>query len=164
MSENYLMLDGKRVDLTEEQIEKLGLKVEKDIFERVKYNENYYFIDSCGDVVSSKENAVYADFGRYASGNYCKDIKLMQQRAWHETLDRLLWRFSMQNDGDKIDWSKCNPKKYHIFYNNAFKTFDIDFNNTDKANVVYFYSEKIAKRAIDEIVIPFMKEHPYFVW
>ena len=29
---------------------------------------------------------------------------------------------------------------------------------------VYFSSEKGAKRAIKEVVEPFMKEHPEFVW
>ena len=40
MNENYIMLNGKRVDLTEEQLEKLGLKVEKkDCFKFERYKD-----------------------------------------------------------------------------------------------------------------------------
>ena len=162
MSENYIMLNGKRVDLTEEQIEKLGLKVEKDVFEKQNYNEKYYWITSDGQVVEAKD--VPPSDMRYNVANYCTDEALMQQRALHETLSRLLWRFSMQNDGDKIDWNTENDCKFFICYNHYKKQYDTDFNNIYNHLCTYFYSEEIAKRAIDEIVLPFMKEHPEFVW
>ena len=29
---------------------------------------------------------------------------------------------------------------------------------------IYFYSKSIAQKAIEEIIRPFMKEHPDFIW
>ena len=37
-------------------------------------------------------------------------------------------------------------------------------NQYKEGTTVYFYSREIAGKAIDEIIKPFMKEHPEFVW
>ena len=169
MIENYIMLNGKRVDLTEEQLEKLGLKVEKkDCFER-KYNQMYYFTGDYGTVKAECDSkASEIDSLRHSVANYCTDKALIEQRALHETLSRLLWRFSMQNDGDRIDWDNGSCK-YFITYDYRHKEFKVDyyqsqFGCTLKNANEYFYSAAITKRAIDEIVLPFIKEHPEFVW
>ena len=164
MSDNYIMLNGKRVDLTEEQLEKLGLKVEKkdDCFKKGK---EYYFISNTGSVIKEPDTNYWADIDRYKVANYCTDKALMQQRALHETLDRLLWRFSMQNDWDKIDWSNTDQVKYYICFRERDRECDICNNLSCKnEGTTYFHTEKTAQRAIDEIVLPFMKEHPEFVW
>ena len=168
MSENYIMLNGKRVDLTDEQLEKLGLKVETNCFER-KHNQIYYFISSYGTVKAEYDsNGSEIDSLRHSVANHCADVKLMQQRALHETLSRLLWRFSMQNDGDKINWDNSS-RKYFISYDYRKKDFHVDYYQTPygctlKSAMQYFYSVEATQRAINEIVIPFMKEHPEFVW
>ena len=166
MSENYIMLNGKRVDLTEEQIEKLGLKVKTNCFERVKEGEIYYRIyEGVGIEFVENHNGIL-DNERYNAANYCTDKELMQQRALHETLSRLLWRFSMQNDGDKINWNSADRKYFFITYDYRHEEFRIDylFGDSLKSFTQYFYSVDIAKRAIKEIIIPFMEEHPEFVW
>lgn len=166
MSENYIMLNGKRVDLTDEQLEKLGLKVEKeDCFKRVKFLDSYCAMDMSGRVVYAREDNAATDKSRHKIANYCTDKSLMEKRALHETLSRLLWRFSMQNDGDKIDWSDRCQEKYHITYdyvNKKFKIFSCQTMCTE--GVIWFISSKTAQRAIDEIILTFMKEHPEFVW
>lgn len=164
MNENYIMLNGKRVDLTEEQIEKLGLKVEKkeDCFKRAN---KYYFISNAGNVLCENDFEHWMGIDRYEIANYCTDKTLMEQRALHETLSRLLWRFSMQNDGDKIDWKDRISDKYFIYFDHESDYFDIDtcciFQYTE---CPYFHNKEIAQRAIDEIILPFMEEHPEFVW
>ena len=167
MSENYIMLNGKRVDLTDDQIKKLGLNVDKNIFKRNDEKE-FFFITSTGLVLSSEETIADKEFPNlaYNVANYCTDKSLMEQRALHETLSRLLWRFSMQNDGDKINWNNSSYKCF-ITYDYRAEEFQVDYyahGCTLKANTQYFYSVDIAKRAINEIIIPFMKEHPEFVW
>ena len=168
MSENYIMLNGKRIDLTEEQIEKLGLKIDKDYFER-KHNQLFYFIGQYGTVKAEYDsNASEMDSLRHSVANYCTDKSLMEQRALHETLSRLLWRFSMQNNGDKINWDNSS-RKYFISYDYHKKEFHADYYQTPygctlKSAMQYFHSVEATQRAIEEIVIPFMKEHPEFVW
>lgn len=166
MNENYIMLNGKRVDLTEEQIEKLGLKHVNDPFYKRNETHEYYYINNQGTVsIDLSNSSITTDNMRYKVANYCTDKSIMQQRALHETLDRLLWRFSMQNDGDKLDWSSQSKCKYVVFYEYQDKIFKIDyFHSRQYQGMVYFCSANIAQRAIDEIILPFMKEHPEFVW
>jgi hypothetical protein len=164
MSENYIMLNGKRVDLTDEQIEKLGLKLEKDCFERVKPNvELYYYIGTNGEVLKDYDTEHIVDEKRYAIANYCTNKELMEQRALHETLSRLLWRFSIQHDGCKIDYTSSSAR-YYIYYNYEEGTFKISDCNYTKSHQLFYASYSIAHKAIDEIILPFMKEHPEFVW
>lgn len=163
MNENYIMLNGKRVDLTDEQIEKLGLKVEKKSCFNPEENDHVYYINIFGDIQYIeyiREGVNYLN--RVA--NCCTDKSLMQQRALHETLDRLLWRFSMENDGDKIDWEDESQYKYMPFYDRDDKKWQTCSLMYSIYYGVYFYTKEIAQRAIDEIILPFMKEHPDFVW
>ena len=166
MNENYIMFNGKRVDLTDEQIEKLGLKVEKkNPFKKVKSGNILYKIATDGTVINNMGAPhLSTDDACYNVANYCTDKSLLQQRAYHETLPRLLWRFSMQNDGDKIDWSDKEHCKCSIYYDHYRKLFNISCLFNDQSNEIYFYSKEIAQKAITEIVLPFMKEHPDFVW
>ena len=94
--ENYLMLNGKRIELTAEQIATLVGKKEKDPFERAEIGGKYFYIDNDGLVEEAEELYTGIDGARYKIGNYCTDKELMEQRAVHETLNRRLWRDSMQ--------------------------------------------------------------------
>lgn len=46
MKEIKLIVDGKEVQLTEEQIKALGFEVEKNPFERCRYKEKYFYVSS----------------------------------------------------------------------------------------------------------------------
>lgn len=158
--ENYIVINGKKAELTKEQLEKLGINVNNDPFER-RNDKPYYFVN-CDGCVYGDTNLEDFDYF-YNVANYCTDKNLMEQRAMHETLSRLLWRFSMQNGGDEIDWNDIE-RKYYIFFNNLNNKFDVGFNDNHKSFNTYFVSLDTAERAIDEIIKPFMKEHPDFVW
>lgn len=165
MNENYIMLNGKRIDLTEEQLEKLGIKVENKDFFNKKEGQSCYFVNGKGFVQYFVDENGADDNLLYKVGNYCTDKSIMQQRALHETLDRMLWRFSMQNDEDEINWSDDDESKYIVLYEHGQNIFRVDAWSTfHYQGAVYFHSEKAAQRAIDEIILPFMKEHPEFVW
>ena len=100
----------------------------------------------------------------YKAANYCTDQELILQRSLHERLSRLLWRFSMENQYDNIDWGK--DVIHYISMNINTKKFHIDSKNSTyvNENVCYFYTAEIAQRAIDEIIKPFMENNPKFVW
>lgn len=172
---NYICINGKKAELTEEQMKALGIELPKPSpFERVVNHTtndfySYYFITSMGTVNEAVdhgfENGNGNDDLRYRAGNYCTDEELLKQRALHETLNRLLWRYSMEHDGDKIDWSCRNTKKYFIYYNHANGSYGIDGNyDYNFVADVYFYRYEIAENAIKEIIEPFMKAHPEFKW
>ena len=162
--ENYIVINGKKAELTKEQLEKLGIEVNNDPFDKVKRNEFFYYISSSGQVHSQKEEYGTGSNRLFEVANYCTNENLMEQRAMHETLNRLLWRFSMQNGGDKIDWENYDQCKYSIFYNCKYDCFGVNLHFAGKYQDQYFISKDIAERAIDEIVQPFMKEHPDFEW
>lgn len=156
--ENYIVINGKKVELTKKQVRQLGIEVEKESpFERVQKGERFCYISYGGDVFTDFDVKSMSDDKAYAAANYCTDKDLMQQRAWLETLSRLLWRYSMEHDGDKM----CVGDHYVIC-----KTTD-DF-ITIHAGYGYlepsFINRQTAQNAIEEIVKPFMKEHPDFKW
>ena len=105
--ENYICINGKKAVLTEEQMVALGLKTPKaNPFAKHPSEMDVYFINSMGRIQKDWDsNGLH-----YAVANYCTDKAIMEQRALHETLNRLLWRYSMEHEGDKIDCTKGNFK------------------------------------------------------
>lgn len=164
---NYIVINGKKAELTKEQLEKLGIEVKNNPFERI-IGERFLYIDYDGEIKTTTDCGNYYDEEgnepAYEVANYCRDRKIMEQRALHETLNRLLWRFSMQNGGDEIDWKKIAQSKWRIYFDyfmDKFYTANVAFT---KDNCTYFISKEVANRAIEEIIKPFMEEHPEFVW
>lgn len=162
--DNYIVINGKKAKLTEEQLKALGIEIEKKtVFDRVEKGEVYYYIDSCGNTIIDFDDTHFFDGARYDIANYCTDEALMEQRTLHETLNRLLWRFSMEHDGKKIDWKDYSQRK-HCIRTNSYSECDICIDIFNHIGSVYFYTREIAEQAIEEIVKPFMKEHPEFKW
>ena len=160
--ENYMCINGKKAKLTEEQLKALGIELPKvNPFERA-YNKIYYVIHGDGEVCVEHDGKKPYDDGAFNVANYCTDKAIMEQRALHETLNRLLWRYSMEHDGDKINW-KNHSIKIKICHDNHNNTFGFDKNSfLNDFNSVYFFSTEIANNAIEEIIKPFMKAHPDF--
>ena len=167
--ENYIMLEGNKIPLTDEQVKMLKdskkpEKIEKSPFERVDSNSTYFYIDDCGIVEEENVNCYLEDQYRHKVANYCTDKSLMMQRALHETLNRLLWRFSMENGEGENLWNCCNTH-YEIYWSYDLASFNISCNVTVKSPTsIYFPTKEIANKAIDEIVIPFMEANPDFVY
>ena len=166
--DNYICIDGVKVLLNDSQISELRAILEKrktkknSLFERQSYGDEYYFINSIGEVVSSCDFTYDYDLTRYNNANYCTDEELLRQRALEEILARRLWRYSMEHGGDKIDWSdgQC---KYAIYYDIEDGLFYTTCNTTCQTiNTTYFVDRETALNAIKEVVEPFMKEYPDF--
>lgn len=133
-----------------------------NLFER-KYDKEYFFIQYDGTVDYDYEENARSDDGCFTVANYCTDRALMQQRAYHEILNRLLWRYSMEHDGDKIDWNNHYINKFYIRYEHDNNAVSIGFNSCyQNYGIVYFNTKEIAKNAIEEIIKPFMEAHPDF--
>ena len=164
---NYICIDGKKAELTEEQLKALGIEIKEDNIFELNYNKTFYFINSCGQIVPNTPTIIFNDSKEslHEVANYYTDKELLQQRAYEETLNRLLWRYSMEHDGDKINWNADLRSIYCIRYDHKLKRYDwataTDFFSTFGAP--YFYSKEVAKNAIKEIVEPFMRDHPDFI-
>lgn len=166
---NYLMVGDVKIplsDISESQFRAIVATLEREQKEKVATvntsftrafpNSHYYSINFNGKICENIDRGDDLDNALYEVGNYCTNKKLMEQRALHEILNRLLWRFSEENGGEgkKTHWYIWLDSKFHVDWTCSKKY----------QGIIYFSSGEIAKRALDEIVIPFMREHPEFVW
>ena len=156
--ENYIVINGQKAELTYEQLKALGL-VEPSPFEREK-DARYWVINSIGQVELDEDMETNCDDIRHSIANYCTDREMMQQQAYRETLNRLLWRYSMEHKGDVGVYSPC---RWNISYDYTKSKFEVGYSPCCKLiGTVYFATEEIAENAITEIIEPFMAEHPDF--
>lgn len=149
------------VEVSEETIARLTEK--KSPFARVS-DKIYYSIFTDGGLVISKDRGNMSDGRLYQAANYCTDRDLIQQQAYRETLNRLLWRWQYEHD-EPVDWRNSLCKWVigcDYDHNNELEVDYVSANFKD-LNVFFTTIEK-AYQAIEEVVKPFMEEHPDFVW
>lgn len=154
---NYVMIDGKKFTLNAKQSKEILRSVQNanlgSSFLRVKENKDYFCIDAEGAVITVTEGYGH-DSKRFAVANYCTNSKLMEQRALHESLSRLLWRFSESNGG---------RGPYSIGKDHAGGNLHVVGSSYDYLDAT-FVSTEVAQRAIDEVANPFIKANPNFRW
>jgi hypothetical protein len=160
--ENYIVINGNKAELTPEQLKALGIVTEKPNPLKRNVGKSYYYISHIGSVEKDNDIGMTSDGRAFDVANYCTDRGLMQQRVYHEILNRLLWRYSMENGGDKLDWNCGIQRKYYVIYENRWETSWTY--NLRSPGMIYFISKQVAENAIKEIINPFMEEHPDFKW
>jgi hypothetical protein len=163
MNNNYAVINGKRIELTEEQVKTLGVEIRKNPFERVDRGENYFYINKYGDVDYYEHDEDFEDDLLSQTANYFNDEFFANQVALHQLLYRKLLKFSYDNDCEDKEWNGTNDHWLIVYYplNDDFVISNVQ---CVKDYTVYFSTEKGASRAINEVIRPFMKEHPEFVW
>ena len=172
MSDNYAVINGRRVELTDEQVNMLGVEVEKkrrNPFERVDNDNEYYYIKNDGKVSNYCEVRDSVDNELYDNINYFNDEQFANQVALHQLLYRKLLKFAYDNGcEDTAEWNGYN---YHFYIRCEYddgvdkSVWEVAATVMNRSvNEVYFSKESVARRAIHEVVEPFMKEHPEFVW
>lgn len=166
MNENYIVINGKKAELTEEQLTALGIEKERENpFKRTSnLCGEYFYTDAFGSVgVGSEE---YSDVWKqlWNVGNYFNDKRFAYQVALHQLLYRKLLKFAYDNGcEDTAEWDGSNLH-WVIRYSDNRKEVDSYYQTGSKGNDVYFSTEEGTERAIKEVVEPFVKEHPDFVW
>lgn len=159
MDDNYAVINGKKIKLTGEQIEALGVETRKRLFDRVDDSEPYYFINCYGGI----EAGSCQDDVLFDNVNYFNDMYFANQVALHQLLYRKLLKFAYENDCEDREWG-TKYEHWRIYYDTDSDTFGIDVNDAFKYQGVYFSTREDAERAIEEVIEPFIKEHPEFVW
>lgn len=167
MSENYIVINGKKAELTEEQLKALGIEVEKKrnnpFNNKFKFKEKYYFTNIVDGVSSTFFDDKF-DENFITAANSFNDKDFANQVYLHELLNRKLLKYAYENDAVN-DWSNLNNEKYFITKNISNDRVFVTFNNTLKhSGVVYFNNDEVAKQAIEDVILPFMVKHPEFVW
>ena len=166
MDEIKLTINGKEVQLTDEQLWALGFKpdnTKRSPFARVQQGENYFiagsrYADLAVEVDDETDNMFFKDANYFADENFANQVALRQ------LLYRKLLKFAYDNGyEDKAKWNSTN-RHWRIWYDHCNNVFDVGWSDIFQSSDVYFSTEEGAGRAIREVVIPFMKEHPDFVW
>lgn len=167
MNENYIVINGKKIELTEEQLKQFVIepkKKRKNPFERVAKGNVYYKITGYGNVDDFREDDDSTDQALYDGVNYFNDDSVAQQVALHQLLYRKLLKFSYDNGcEDTAKWD-CENRHWCIRYDHCDKVFCVTWFDTFHYSGVYFSTMESAERAIEEVLKPFMKKHPEFVW
>lgn len=164
MNDNYLVLNGKRVELTEKQLKTLGIELRKNPFARSLKHHDYYCINASSMIDSVLELGDVTDENRYSAANYFNNKDFANQVALHQLLYRKLLKFAYDNEcEDTAEWNDNNTH-WTIRHDYSLNRFTSYVQTGCKAPDVYFSSEAATRRAIKEVVEPFVKEHPDFVW
>ncbi len=168
MKEIKLTIDGEEVPLIDKQLKALGIEVEtkrKNPFEKVVRFEDYYFVEKNNEVHAYMETDSLVDNQIYTSANYFNDKAFAEQVALHQLLYRKLLKFAYDNEcADNQIWDSNGIEHWHIGYDFGECVFYADWDSSVKYNDVYFSTKEGAERAIKEVVKPFVKEYPDFVW
>lgn len=163
MSDNYAVINGRRIKLTDEQAKTLGTK-RKNPFDRVSGDDKYYYAIVSGDVLRRIDINDKTDKRLYNATNYFNDRQFAEQTALHQLLDHKLLKYAYNNGfEDTAKWDGTNWH-WHILYDHHDNVFNATPNIIFQSSGVHFSSKEGAERAIKEVVEPFMEEHPEFVW
>ena len=163
MSDDYAVINGKRIKLTDEQVKTLGIE-RKNPFDRVDGDDRHYYAIVGSDVLRRVDINDRTDRGLYNAINYFNDKTFAKQVSLHQLLYRKLLKFAYDNGfEDTAEWDGENAH-WVIRYNENRNEFCSYYQDGYKARDVYFSSKEGAERSIKEVVEPFMKEHPEFVW
>ena len=164
MNDNYAVINGKKIELTGEQIKALGLEERKNPFKRVANGNVYYRVTEYGNIDEFIECSDLTDSNLYSNVNYFNDDSVAQQVALHQLLYRKLLKYAYDNEcEDTAEWDG-ESAHWAIRYDDLRNEFCPYYQDDYKTRDVHFSSEDAAERAIHEVVKPFMKEHPEFVW
>ena len=90
----------------------------------------------------------------------CKDKSIVDARQKRHHLNDLLEKFAYENNANVTDemWENEYKDKYVILYDYWLKNYQPRATVIKNIGTIYFTTKKIAQRAIDEIVLPFMEE------
>lgn len=150
-NENYIVINGKKAELTEEQLKQLGIEVGKNKRWRAERGKNYWRISSENKVVYDMEADVEQDYYCYDTHNYFKTEEEAKEYAEVLEIKRQLMKFADEHN-DKIDWKDINQFGYVIYWNPCLNDIKICKNGFKTApEIIYFSSVDIAQKAIDTI-------------
>ena len=166
-NENYIVINGKKVEFTEEQLKAIGIEVElkrNNPFGKIADNGYYYIANT--DVIYFTQNIdSIVDEDMYNNANYFNDKDFANQVMLHQKLYRKLLKYAWDNEAEDCVWNEDGESPhYYIYFDIKKDHFDVGANHYCRSQNIYFSSEKVAKQAIEDVVEPFMKEYPEFVW
>ena len=94
------------VEISQKELNKLQTtKKKKTGYERVVVDDEYYYVDSKGDVRWQPDDGVYFDGGCYDTANYYSSETVAQNNARADQLMRQLRRFAVEHREKELDYN-----------------------------------------------------------
>lgn len=161
MKKVKLTVDGKEVPLTDDQLRMLGLPPSRNNpFGRVESGQEYYCLTEGYGVLACNESSKNLADKNYEIVNYFNDKNFAEQVYFRQLLQRKLLRFAWDNGYEATN----EPNQYYVSYFPKTKSYVVLMDCGLCAPCVHFSSYGATERAIKEVIEPFVKEHPNFVW
>ena len=171
--ENYIVINGKKTELTEEQLKQLGIETEKKrnnpFNSKIECVDNFYYIRDDGMI--NKE--IYIESCDEEDEEYMKkyinivnsfsDKAFANQVYLHELLNRKLLKYAYDNEAEDCEWDTLKMH-YYVYFDVSDNMFKISVSDSIKYQNIYFSDAVVAKQAIEDVIKPFIKEHSEFVW
>ena len=161
MSENYIVINGKRAELTEEQLQQLGIKVSNNKRWRGNLHEKYYRVNTFNQVSSLRDVDSDDDTWLYDSHNYFKTREDANKYARVLETEMLLRKYADEHNED-MPWDGI-CYHYFLYFNNDAIYIGF-FTSSKEARKIYFSSREIAKAAIEEIGKERIEEYLTYEW
>ena len=114
-------------------------------------HDEYFCIGHCGDIRPYSDDFLGYDRTLYKTANYFSTKEKAEEINFKQTLFRKLQRFSDENGGSEIDYSRgsCQPK-WFIEYDKDEQLFFVHcYYDVRVFGTVYFFSEEVAYKAIE---------------
>lgn len=170
--DNYIVINDKKTELTEEQLKALGIEVKKkrnNPFNSEPEPIPVYSIEATRvkrkGIVSNPPSLSTAT-RLIQSANSFNDKDFANQVYLHELLNRKLLKYAWDNECEDNKWNEdVNSVHYYIYFDTISKYFGVHENYSHKsASTVYFSAADVARKAIEDVIKPFMEEHKDFEW
>ena len=165
--DNYIVINGKKAELTEEQLKALGIEIKKkrnNPFNSELKDGDIYYYNTYSGITDKHYMEDARDHINMSHANSFNDRGFANQVYLHELLNRKLLKYAWDNEWeDKQKWNGA-IKHYYIVRNELNKNLEVTFSYHKALNTVYFPSICTAKKAIEEVIKPFMEKHKDFVW
>lgn len=158
MSENYIVINGKRAELTKEQIEQLGIGIDENKRWRAKINERYWYVNSYNITDVGWDKYCTCDNFRYYSHNYFQTQKEAETYARVLETEMLLKKYADDHNGEFGD---C--RFYLIWFKTANELIELTYYNC-RPRTIFFSSREIAQNAIKEIGKTRIIEYLTYEW
>lgn len=168
MSENYIVINGKRAELTKEQLERLGIKEEGNGRWRAENKGHYWSViigvyygygTDCNIENSTPTNNIH-----YYTRNYFQTKEEAQKYADVLNTEMELMRYADEHNGE-LDWDNIYQRKYSLGYQvDVGKERTVTSDLVRDARIVYFSSEELARQAIEVIGKDKVIEYLTYEW
>lgn len=161
MSENYIVINGKRAELTKEQMKQLRIEVKENKRWRANDRYEYWFVEDSGHLRGTVEANCYCDDFRYYSHNYFRTEEEAEIYARVLETEMLLKRYADEHNGKFGD---CKYELYIDKIDSDSVLVGLVWGSYIFSRTVWFSSENVALEAISEIGKDRILEYLAYEW